>query len=262
MPLAEYHICGYNWKGSFSGDNETVKKMSFWARFKKKVSRRMASGMLVLVPVGVTLLVMRWLFKWGAKQLRPVVQSITSGLEKSQWIAAQPEWWVNFYVYLLTILLLLFLLYLIGVLGQFIVGRRLITAWESIWLKIPLARTIYGATKQVTEALSHPEGSAFKSVVVVDFPYPDAKAIGFLTGYVEDGAGRKFAKVLIPTTPNPTTGFLELFPLERMFITNLTIEEGFRMIISGGIVSPEDLLKHKQPPAKENASETQPESSA
>ena len=239
-----------------------MKKMNPWARFKKNVSRRMASGMLVLVPVGVTLLVMRWLFRWGTRQLRPVVQSIASGLEKSQWIAGLPDAWVDFYVYLLTILLLLILLYLIGVLGQFIVGRRLIAAWESIWLRIPLARTVYGATKQVTEALSQPQGSAFKSVVVVDFPYPDAKAIGFLTGYVEDHAGRKFAKVLIPTTPNPTTGFLELFPLDRMFITDLTIEEGFRMIISGGIVSPENLLKPKQTQAKEVTSEAEPESPA
>jgi uncharacterized membrane protein len=205
----------------------------------------MTSGMLVLVPVGVTLLVMKWLFTWGAKQLKPVVESITKALEKSAWISAQPEWWVDFYVYALMILLLLVLLYLIGVLGQYLIGKRLIAAWESLWLRIPLARTIYGATKQVTEALSQPQGSAFKSVVVVDFPYLEAKAIGFLTGYVEDGAGHKFAKVLIPTTPNPTTGFLELIPLDRMFITGLTIEEGFRMIISGGIVSPEDLLKPK-----------------
>jgi uncharacterized membrane protein len=236
--------------------------MGPWARFKKNVSRRMASGMLVLVPVGVTLLVMSWLFKWGALQLRPVVKYFTSRLEQLQWIKVLPDEYVNFYVYLLTILLLLLLLYLIGVLGQYLVGRRLIAAWESVWLKIPLARTIYGATKQVTEALSQPQGSAFKSVVVVDFPYPDAKAIGFLTGYVEDSAGRKFAKVLIPTTPNPTTGFLELLPLDRVFITDLTIEEGFRMIISGGIVSPENLLKPKRPPATEDTPEAQPESPA
>jgi len=237
------------------------KKLSRWGRFKKNVSRRMASGMLVLVPVGVTLLMMRWLFRWGTKQLHPVVQSITSGLEKSQWIAAQPEWWVNFYVYLLTILLLLVLLYLIGVLGQFIVGRRVITAWESLWLRIPLARSVYGATKQVMEALSQPEGSAFKSVVVLDFPSPGLKCIGFLTGYVEDSAGRKLAKILIPTTPNPTTGFLELVPAESIFITNLTVEEGFRMLISGGIVSPADLLKPGPPRAVEDTSEAESESS-
>jgi len=232
-----------------------VKKKRFGSRFRRNISRRMTSGMLVLVPVGVTLLVMKWLFTWGAKQLKPVVESITKALERSAWIDKQPDIWVDLYVYVLMILLLLVLLYLIGVLGQYIVGKRLIAAWENLWLKIPLARTIYGATKQVTEALSQPQGSAFKSVVVVDFPYLEAKAIGFLTGYVEDEAGHKFAKVLIPTTPNPTTGFLELIPLERMFITGLTIEEGFRMIISGGIVSPEDLLKPRPRPPEEETAE-------
>lgn len=70
--------------------------------------------------------------------------------------------------------------------------------------------------------------------------------------------GHKFAKVLIPTTPNPTTGFLELLPLDRVFITDLTVEEGFRRVISGGIVSPENLLKRKQTPAKGDTSEPQP----
>lgn len=235
------------------------RKLTRWAKFKRNISRRMASGMLVLVPVGVTLLIMKWLFGWGAEQLKPVVESITKALEKSAWIEKQPEWWVNFYVYVLMILLLLVLLYLIGVLGQYLVGRRLIAAWESIWMRIPLARTIYGATKQVTEAFSQPQGSAFKSVVVVDFPYPGVKAIGFLTGYVEDSSGQKFAKVLIPTTPNPTTGFLELFPLDKMLITHLTVEEGFRMIISGGIVSPEDLLKPRPHPPE--ADEEPPDAS-
>jgi len=233
-----------------------MRTMGAWARVRKNISRRMASGMLVLVPVGVTLLVMRWLFNWGAGLLRPVVKYAETRLQGLHWIEALPDSWVNFYVYLLTILLLLLLLYLIGVLGQHLVGRRLIAAWESLWLKIPLARSVYGATKQVMEALSQPQGAAFKSVVVVDFPYPGLKAIGFLTGLVEDAAGHKFAKVLIPTTPNPTTGFLELVPLEAMFITHLTIEEGFRMIISGGIVSPENLLKPKPTPAKEATPET------
>jgi len=236
-----------------------MKTTGAWARVRKNISRRMASGMLVLVPVGVTLLVMRWLFNWGTSQLRPVVKYAESRLQGLHWIEALPDAWVNFYVYLLTILLLLLLLYLIGVLGQHLIGRRLIAAWESLWLKIPLARSVYGATKQVVEALSQPQGSAFKSVVVLDFPSPGLKAIGFLTGYVEDSAGRRFAKVLIPTTPNPTTGFLELVPADSIFITNLTVEEGFRMIISGGIVSPEDLLKHRQGPSKETIPET-PES--
>ena len=220
---------------------------------KKNVGRRMVSGMLVLVPVGVTLLVMRWLFTWVTGLLRPVVKYATSDLERLHWIQALPDAYVNFYVYVLAIVLLFALLYFIGVLGQHIVGRRLIGAWEGLWLKIPLVRTIYGATKQVVEALSLPQGTAFKSVVVVDFPYPGLKAIGFLTGYLLDDAGRRFAKVLIPTTPNPTTGFLELVPAEAVVITDLAIEEGFKMIMSCGIVCPENLLNHREGQKREDA---------
>jgi uncharacterized membrane protein len=216
-----------------------------WSDFKKWLSRRLASGMLVLVPLGVTVLVVGWLFRVAASLLRPVVTYTISRLEAHHWIQVLPEGEArsNFYVSLFAIVLLLVLLYLVGGLGQHLIGRRLIAAWEAIWMKIPLARTIYAATKQVMEALNQPQGAAFKSVVVVDFPYPGLKAIGFLTGYVEDANGRQFAKVLIPTTPNPTTGFLELVPVAQMFVTHLAIEEGFKMIISGGIVSPEDLLK-------------------
>ncbi len=219
---------------------------SMWVRFKKNMSRGMASGMLILVPVGVTLLVMRWLFSWVAGLLRPLVTSATSRLDGLHWIQALPEAYVNFCVSLLALLLLLVLLYFVGVLGQHIVGRRLVAASDRVWLKIPLARSIYAATKQVMEALSQPQGAAFKSVVLIDFPSPDLKAVGFLTGYVQDTAGRRYAKVLIPTTPNPTTGFLELVPEEKVFVTNLAVEEAFRMIISGGIVSPRDLLIPRQ----------------
>jgi uncharacterized membrane protein len=220
-----------------------VSESRMWTSFKRLLSRRLASGMLVLVPLGVTLLVVGWLFRLAASLLQPVVSYATRRLEQLHWITTLPEGRADFYVSVLAVLLLLFLLYLVGGLGQHLIGRRLIAAWEALWLKIPLARSIYSATKQVMEALSQPRGAAFKSVVVVDFPYPGLKAIGFLTGYVDDPAGHRFAKVLIPTTPNPTTGFLELVPVEGMIVTNLAIEDGFKMIISGGIVSPEDLLR-------------------
>ena len=208
-----------------------MQRTNRWARFKKNISRRMASGLLVLVPVGVTVLVIWWLFSLATGLLRPAVSRIANYLQKLHWTGALPDAYVDFYVYVLAIVSLLVLLYLIGVISQHFIGRRLIAAWERLWLRIPLARTVYGATKQVVEALAQPQGAVFKAVVVVDFPYPDAKALGFVTGYVEDSAGRKFAKVLIPTTPNPTTGFLELIPLDKMLVTDLSIEDGFRMVM-------------------------------
>lgn len=220
-----------------------MKAPGSWARFKRNTSRRLGSGILVLIPVGVTLLIMGWLFSLAARLLRPVVRYATVELQALRWIDALPESTLNLAVSVLAILVLLVLLYFVGGLGQHLIGRRLIAVWEGIWLRIPLARSIYGATKQVVEALSQPHGAAFKSVVVVDFPHPGIKAIGFLTGYLEDREGRKFAKVLIPTTPNPTTGFLQLIPAETVLITDLAIEEGFKALISGGIVAPDDLLK-------------------
>ncbi len=231
----------------------TAGKSGVWADFKKWLSHRLASGMLVLVPLGVTLLIAGWLFRLAASLLQPVVVYAIKRLEQLHWIQTLPEGRANFYVSVLAVLLLLVLLYLVGGLGQHLIGRRLIAAWEAIWLKIPLARSIYAATKQVMEALSQPQGAAFKSVVVVDFPCPGLKAIGFLTGYVDDPTGKRFAKVLIPTTPNPTTGFLQLIPAETVLITNLAIEDGFKMIISGGIVAPDDLLKPGLHPKHEDA---------
>lgn len=94
-----------------------------------------------------------------------------------------------------------------------------------------------------------PERNAFKSVVVVEFPRAGLKAIGFRTGYIEDNSGQKYCKVFIPTTPNPTTGFFEIVPINEVIETSVSIEEGFKMIISGGIVSPESLnLLNTSPP--------------
>ncbi|HNS22823.1 MAG TPA: DUF502 domain-containing protein [Sedimentisphaerales bacterium] len=227
------------------GIGTIVGKSRIWVTSKKWLARRLGSGMLVLVPLGVTVLAVGWLFRLGAGLLRPVVTYALRQMEEQHWIQSLPEGQErsDFYVSFLAILLLLVLLYFIGGLGQHLIGRRLIAAWEAIWLRIPLARGVYSATKQVMEALSQPQGAAFKSVVIVDFPSPGLKAIGFLTGHVDDAAGRRYAKVLIPTAPNPTTGFLQLIPVEGVFVTSLTVEEGFKMLISGGIVSREDLLK-------------------
>ena len=190
------------------GSMGTVGESGVWADFKKWLSRRLASGMLVLVPLGVTLsdrgvAVLVW---------PPACFGLSSAMPSSDWRhstgfrlcpRAGPD---HFYVSLLAILLLLVLLYLVGGLGQHLIGRRLIAAWEAIWLKIPLARTIYAATKQVMEALSQPQGAAFKSVVVVDFPYPGLKAIGFLTGYVDDPAGRQIRQSPDPDDAEPDDG--------------------------------------------------------
>jgi uncharacterized membrane protein len=153
-----------------------------------------------------------------------------------------PDIYINLFVSTAAIVFLLMLLYIIGAIGQRVVGRRVIAAWESLWMKIPLARTVYGATKNVMEAISLPQHTAFKTVVLVEFPRPGFRALGFLSGTWEDADGKQYAKIFIPTTPNPTTGFLEIVSFDQVQKTTLTTEEAFKMIISGGIIAADKPL--------------------
>jgi uncharacterized membrane protein len=221
-------------------------KTGRWGEIKKDVSRRLVSGMLVLVPVGVTLLVMRWLFELTASFLTPLVRRLLSRITQLPKVQQIPDIYINLFVSAVAILFLLMLLYIIGAIGQRVVGKRVIAAWESLWMKIPLARTVYGATKNVMEAISMPQHTAFKTVVLVEFPRPGIRAIGFLSGEWLDTAGNRFAKVFIPTTPNPTTGFLEIVSFDQVQKTTLTTEEAFKMIISGGIIAADKPL-HVEP---------------
>ena len=235
------------------------KSKNRWIRVKTNVSHRLFSGMLVLVPVGVTLLVMRWLFRWAAGFLDPIVRKAFSGPARIPVIQQIPAGYVNVCVSLLAIILLLLLLYLVGAIGQYVMGRKLISAWERLWLRIPLIRSIYGSTKQVMQAVSLPNRSVFKSVVLVEFPRPGFRAIGFLTGRIKDSNYSEFCKVFIPTAPNVTTGFFELVPTNEIEPISMNVEEAFKMIISGGIVSPERLMRQididnkiqESPPAPE-----------
>jgi uncharacterized membrane protein len=170
-----------------------------------------------------------------------VVKGILSGVYKYAFFQSLPSTYVDIGVSVVSILILLFLLYLVGTVGQLFIGRQLIAIGERVLLRIPLVRTIYSATKQVMQAVSLPDRAAFKSVVLLEFPRPGFMALGFLTGHVQDAQGRRYCKVFIPTAPNPTTGFFEMVPAEEVKETTMTIEEGFKMIISGGIVSPDNL---------------------
>jgi uncharacterized membrane protein len=220
----------------------TQKKVKFWTRVKNKVRNHLLAGVLLIMPFGVTLLVMRWLFSWMAGVLRPAFLKAASVLLNDPAMQTDPQHYVSIVLSILSILTLLVLVYIVGIFGHYVLGKKLIKAGEFLLSKIPVVGTIYNATKQVMSAVSLPDKAAFKSVVLVDFPRPGIKALGFLTGYIQYSTGEKFCKVFIPTTPNPTTGFFELIPTNEVLQTNLTTEDAFKMLISGGIISPDTLI--------------------
>lgn len=216
-------------------------------KIRTKITRSLISGALLLTPFAVTLLVMRWLFGWVAGLIRPIVVAVLKGLSHLPVIKTIPQIPTAICVTVVTIVVLLFFVYLVGAIGQRMVGKRMLKAGETLLLRIPLLRKVYSATKQVVEAVSMPDKAAFKSVVLVDFPRPGFKAIGFLTGRVQGPSGEPLCKIYVPHAPILTTGFLEIVPPDEVTETNLTIEDGFKMILSGGMISP-DILSAAKPP--------------
>ena len=212
---------------------------------RAKITNRLISGALLLTPLGVTLLIMRWLFGWVAGFIQPIVVTILKGLSHIPIINYFPQIPTAICVTVVTIIVLLCFVYFVGAIGQRVVGKRLLKAGETLLLRIPLVKSVYSATKQVIQAMSLPNRAAFKSVVIVEFPRPGFKAIGFLTGRIQGLEGETLYKVFIPTTPNPTTGYFEIIPPEEVTETNMTTEEAFKMIISGGMVAPEFLSAAK-----------------
>jgi uncharacterized membrane protein len=210
--------------------------MTIIKKIRNNIKQKLLAGILLFLPFGVALLVMRWLFGSLKSILQPIIKGFLTGIDKIAFFNVIPDTFINIAVVIASIFILIFSFYLIGSLGQFLIGRRLIAIGETILMQIPLISTIYSATKQVIQSFSH-DKAAFKSVVVVQFPRAGFYALAFLTGYINDSQGKKYCKVFIPTTPNPTTGFFEIIPVEEVRETAMTIEDGFKTIISGGILS-------------------------
>jgi uncharacterized membrane protein len=193
----------------------------------------MLAGILFVVPLGVTVWILEILFRWvgGLLGINRLAESLIG--RESPWVP-----WVALAIGFLATLVLV---YLIGILAANVLGRRLLHYGESLLLRVPIVKSIYGSAKQVVQTVSLPEGTQFKSVVMIEFPCAGMWALGFNTGTIQDQEGRVWVKVYVPTTPTPTSGFLELLPLEKVRQTNLTVEDAMKMIISGGIISPSKL---------------------
>jgi uncharacterized membrane protein len=132
----------------------------------------------------------------------------------------------------------------VGILAHRVIGQRLIGWIELGIARVPLANTVYGSARKLLDILqTKPEGA--QRVVLVDFPHAEMKAVGFVTRILrEQGTGRELAAVYVPTTPNPTSGYLEVVPVERLTPTDWTVDQAMSFIISGGAIAPIDIPFH------------------
>jgi uncharacterized membrane protein len=135
------------------------------------------------------------------------------------------------------------LVYLFGLMATNVIGRRLVRWLDAIMCRAPVIQYVYTAARQVVDAVRGLQQVPFKKVVIVEFPKVGMYSLGFVTGKAIDFRGQKKIPVFIPHTPNPMTGFLVLLSTEDILDTDLTIENAMRMVLSGGLLSPEAIAQ-------------------
>ena len=132
----------------------------------------------------------------------------------------------------------------VGILATGLFGRTLIRLWENILSRMPVVRSVYSAIKQILETVMATQSDAFRQAVLVEYPRKDIWAIGFVTGSTKGEVGenvnKKMVNVFMPTTPNPTSGFLLFFPEKDLIFLKMSVEDALKLVVSGGMVIPKN----------------------
>lgn len=201
--------------------------------------KTLLTGLLTLLPLWLTWVVVKFVFVLLSDLGRPVVRPVLRGLAESDralaWLT-QP--WVETALGLIATLVVILVS---GLMTRRVFGQRALRWFEALIARVPLASTVYTSARQLLDILqTKPDGT--QRVVLVDFPHTEMKSIGFVTRVIrEHGTGRELAAVYVPTTPNPTSGYLEIVPVEKITPTDWTVDQAMSFIISGGAVAPDTI---------------------
>ncbi len=215
--------------------------------FSQRLQRLFLTGLLTLLPLWLTWVVVKFVFlllgDLSKPLVEPTLQSIAAGNPRTFGWLVEP--WVQGAIALVATLGFILLA---GWLAMRVIGQRLLGWFEALIARIPLANTIYGSARKLLDILqTKPDGT--QRVVLIDFPHAEMKTLGFVTRVMrEAGTGRELAAVYVPTTPNPTSGYLEIVPMEKITPTDWNVDQAMSFIISGGAVAPESIPF--SPPAK------------
>jgi uncharacterized membrane protein len=211
-----------------------------------KLQKYFLTGLLTLLPIWLVWIVFRFVFSLLSGISAPVIGPLVAGIAASDplmfgWLA---DSWVQTAIALVvTVMFIMF----VGASARRVVGQKLLSWFEALIARIPLAKTIYGSARQLLDLLqTKPDGT--QRVVLIDFPHKEMKSVGFVTRILHDErTGAELAAVYVPTTPNPTSGYLEVVPVDRLTPTDWTVDQAMTFIISGGAVSPDKIPFEKAP---------------
>ena len=207
------------------------------ARWGERLRGYFLAGLLVFLPIAITL----WFIGWVIDLLDSVLAVLPDGAHPNSYLPiAIPKLGA-----VVTLALILFL----GVLTRGVATRRFLTAWESIFARIPVFRGIYAAVQKLVQTFLGPSNAA-RQVVMIEYPRTGVYTVGFAMGrawsHLEEKKEAHLVNVFVPTTPNPTAGFYLLVPINEVTPLNMTMEEALKLITSTGLITPEDKSKNGQ----------------
>lgn len=197
---------------------------------KSNLKRFFIAGLLVWIPLGITLWVLHILFS--------TMDLIIEILPESWW----PEKWIGFRIPGLGLLLGILILIGTGALTANYFGEKLLEAWERFLGRIPFVKSIYSSVKQVSETVLSDRGNAFRKALLVEFPRQGSWTVAFQTGFPAEEIASQLSEphisVYVPTTPNPTSGYFIMLPQSKVIELHMTVDEALKYVVSMGVVEP------------------------
>lgn len=204
---------------------------------KHKLRAYFLTGLLVVVPIGLTVFILKFVIGKLDEILRIVPP------------AFHPQTYIPFHVPGLSLVITFTTVLIIGMITRNILGRKLVQLGEKLVDKIPLVRSIYLLSKQLMETIFNQDKDSFKQVIMIEYPRRGLYSIGFVTGIargeIQQNTSSKVLNVFIPTSPNPTSGYLIMVPEEDIIPLKMTVDTAFKLILSGGVVSSEKEIEEK-----------------
>jgi uncharacterized membrane protein len=195
----------------------------------KKLRDQFIAGILVIVPAGATILILVWVFNSIDHILQPLVKAIFHHDVPG----------VGFGVTIV-------LIYLAGVIATNVIGRRILRFINSLLDRVPIFRQLSSGIRQILESFAAPNKTGFMQVVLEEFPKVGMRALGFVTNELKDENGEKLLSILIPTAPNPTSGFLQIVKEKDVIRTKISVDEALKMIVSAGRMTPTQVKENIQ----------------
>jgi uncharacterized membrane protein len=211
----------------------------------RSTGRYLIVGLLTAAPLTVTWIILEFLFNNLSRVGRPWANALALGI--SQRYPFLSSWLLDPAVRsIAAILIVLLFLYLLGWAATKVLGRRIIYLAEALISRIPFVETIYRSIKRLLTVIDQ-SGAKGQQVVLIDFPSSDMKAVGLVTKIILDAdSGEELAAVYVPTSPNPTSGYVELVPVKDIVFTDWTVDQAMAFIVTGGTTSPDRVHYHRR----------------